>query len=82
MEHYIKKCKMCEVVLEQCRCPDLHKNITYGLCGECRISLSAQELGKLGGLKKSKKKVLSSKKNGRKGGRPKKVVYSSIKEQQ
>jgi hypothetical protein len=35
--------------------------------------LTSSEMGKKGGASKSKKKILSSRLNGKKGGRPKKV---------
>ena len=38
----------------------------------------AQALGKLGGKKKSKKKSLTSKENGKKGGRPKDSTLGEI----
>jgi hypothetical protein len=36
MSHYIKKCKECEGVIAQCRCPDGNKKTTYGICNDCK----------------------------------------------
>lgn len=37
---------------------------------------SAVALGKLGGKSKSEKKIQASRENGKKGGRPKKVIHN------
>ena len=33
--HYIKKCKVCEKVVEQCRCMDKNKTTTLVVCEDC-----------------------------------------------
>jgi hypothetical protein len=43
------------------------KNLEYG-------TMTVQEMGKLGGLSKSKEKVRASRINGKKGGRPRKKI--------
>lgn len=42
------------------------------------LNKAAQQLGKLGGLAKSKKKAKASRVNGKKGGRPKKRTEQSV----
>jgi predicted nucleic acid-binding Zn ribbon protein len=39
MSHYIKKCKECGAVIEQCRCFALDKTVTYGLCEDCKAKM-------------------------------------------
>ena len=33
--HFITKCKICEVVIAQCRCPSMNKSVTYIICKKC-----------------------------------------------
>lgn len=33
--HYIDKCRGCDKVMGQCRCPDNNKEIRWGICDEC-----------------------------------------------
>jgi len=35
MGHFIKKCRLCSVVISQCRCPSLDKQLLFGICQEC-----------------------------------------------
>jgi hypothetical protein len=35
-EHFIKYCKNCGIVMEQCRCPMKDKTIKYGICDKCK----------------------------------------------
>lgn len=34
--HFIEKCKFCEVIISQCRCPDLNKLIKLSVCDKCK----------------------------------------------
>ena len=34
--HFVKKCKDCNVVINQCRCPDLNKKVIWGFCNKCK----------------------------------------------
>ena len=45
MTHFIEKCKYCETIVNQCRCPDLKKEIRFCTCFHCmeRISPSVVE---------------------------------------
>jgi len=42
MSHFIKYCKLCNVVMSQCRCPSRDKEIQYGTCDKCLKSNSEQ----------------------------------------
>jgi hypothetical protein len=33
--HFICKCRHCDVVITQCRCPDPSKNVVYSICDKC-----------------------------------------------
>ncbi len=33
--HYIEKCRHCDTVISQCRCPSKDKSIRLGECAEC-----------------------------------------------
>ena len=47
MNHFIKKCKECDVVINQCRCADPRKEVIYTLCKKCKkIKEEDQEHGK------------------------------------
>ena len=35
--HYIVKCSKCGDVIQQCRCADPDKTVTYELCYDCRV---------------------------------------------
>ena len=35
MAHFIKKCKVCQVVMAQCRCPSPDKEIQWDVCAKC-----------------------------------------------
>ena len=35
MRHFIKKCRLCAVVISQCRCPSLDKQSLFGICQKC-----------------------------------------------
>ena len=35
MNHIIVKCKGCEAVLSQCRCPAENKHVQWSLCAAC-----------------------------------------------
>ena len=43
MTHFIEKCKECEKVISQCRCPDLNKTIRWGICKECSMAMENKE---------------------------------------
>jgi len=34
--HHKKVCAACETVMEQCRCMDQNKSITYTICNKCK----------------------------------------------
>jgi hypothetical protein len=36
MTHFIEKCKYCNIVISQCRCPSQDKIIKYGICQTCK----------------------------------------------
>lgn len=36
MNHHIVKCKGCEKVIAQCRCPAVDKTVRYETCEECK----------------------------------------------
>ena len=38
MTHYMKVCKECEKIMEQCRCPG-PKSVTYETCEQCKIKV-------------------------------------------
>jgi hypothetical protein len=40
MGHYMKRCKYCGIVFEQCRCADLNKPVIWGVCNVCQTSLN------------------------------------------
>lgn len=42
MSHFIQKCKVCHVVITQCRCPSPDKLVTYVTCVRC--ALKAQQI--------------------------------------
>jgi hypothetical protein len=42
MNHYIEKCKECQTVMGQCRCPDPNKEVRWTLCPECKVKLSEE----------------------------------------
>lgn len=65
-----KKCKHKDSSKYQIQTPDGWKD----RCSDCQKNPSAVALGKLGGSIKSDKKSQSSRENGKKGGRPKKVL--------
>jgi len=35
MNHFITKCKLCEKVINQCRCPSESKTVNYEVCSSC-----------------------------------------------
>lgn len=35
MSHYIEKCRVCEAVVSQCRCPAPNKELRLVLCKSC-----------------------------------------------
>lgn len=35
-DHYIKKCKICENVIDQCRCIDPNKRVIWSVCCRCK----------------------------------------------
>ncbi len=39
--HFIMKCKECDKVIAQCRCPDKNKLVVYDTCDECKGSTMA-----------------------------------------
>lgn len=43
--HYMKKCRFCEKVYEQCRCPSKEKTLLWGVCRECREAGRDKTLG-------------------------------------
>ena len=40
MGHYITKCKECDTVIGQCRCPSLNKVTKYDTCTDCKAAAS------------------------------------------
>lgn len=36
MSHYIIRCSKCDTVIEQCRCADPNKPVSYRVCYECK----------------------------------------------
>jgi hypothetical protein len=36
MNHFITKCKQCETVINQCRCPSESKTVEWGMCASCK----------------------------------------------
>ena len=38
MAHYITKCKECDTVISQCRCPSLNKVTNYDTCTNCKAA--------------------------------------------
>ena len=34
--HFITKCKICKVIISQCRCVSKDKTETWGVCDECK----------------------------------------------
>lgn len=39
MSHFIKKCKVCQTVISQCRCPGPKTEI-WEICANCKIAQS------------------------------------------
>lgn len=37
--HFKVVCKICGGIIEQCRCPSEHKEVTYETCKTCTIKL-------------------------------------------
>jgi hypothetical protein len=33
--HYIKLCRVCKAVIEQCRCPAIDKDVQWATCWSC-----------------------------------------------
>lgn len=46
--HFIVKCKSCDGVVSQCRCPAPNKTIQYSICDKCKSmeKLSAEQIDK------------------------------------
>ena len=42
MSHFIKYCKGCNKVMEQCRCMACNKEILYGLCDDCKKTIQEE----------------------------------------
>lgn len=43
MSHYIVKCKCCDAMISQCRCPAKNREIRFDICSNCKnknLSLS------------------------------------------
>jgi hypothetical protein len=38
MAHFITKCKECDTVINQCRCPSLNKVTKYDTCTNCKAA--------------------------------------------
>jgi len=36
MSHFIKICIRCGDVINQCRCMDCNKTVSYSICNQCR----------------------------------------------
>lgn len=36
-QHFIEKCKECDDIISQCRCPDNNKEIIYTICTNCKL---------------------------------------------
>lgn len=43
MSHYMTACPICNIVWEQCRCPDLNKEKKMELCPSCKAKAHEQE---------------------------------------
>ena len=39
-QHHIKKCKECDIIIEQCRCMDKNKIVIFDICPKCIIKLA------------------------------------------
>jgi hypothetical protein len=46
MSHFVIKCKYCQGIMTQCRCPDPNKPVTYDICNACKANPPAKILGK------------------------------------
>ena len=53
--HYIKKCILCNSIIEQCRCMSKDKIVTYSVCSKCSSSNKKIEIIKNNTEIKSKK---------------------------
>ena len=38
--HFIEKCSTCGTVVQQCRCPDKNKPVTWVTCERCLLALT------------------------------------------
>jgi hypothetical protein len=43
MSHFIIRCKKCNTIISQCRCPSWHKPTTYKLCAKCGLGITQAE---------------------------------------